>query len=83
VFGDYFRGSKTYVFLSCNGTYTSVDFPKAAFTTIFGLNDLREIVGEFRNPPAAAFKVSTPSRSESVEAEDRGAASSSESRHLT
>ena len=34
-------------FLLSNGTYTSIDFPNATDTFIYGLNDLGEIVGRW------------------------------------
>ena len=39
------KGNGPHGFVLSNGTYTSVDFPTATGTWVYGLNDLGEIVG--------------------------------------
>ncbi len=52
-----FAGKSTYVFTSfanlSNGAYTTIDFPKATDTFLYGLNDLGEIVGRWDDSSGA------------------------------
>jgi probable HAF family extracellular repeat protein len=46
--------SNSHGFLLTEGRYEAIDFPGAAYTTVLGINDDGEIVGQFTNRSGVA-----------------------------
>ncbi|HTS25023.1 MAG TPA: hypothetical protein VMH81_04065 [Bryobacteraceae bacterium] len=49
IVGGYADGNRTHGFLLADGRFTSIDVPGSTFTVVFGINDLGEITGTYKN----------------------------------